>query len=102
MGIAAYNRGSNLIAAEADRGAQALSARADLQAYKDECARLRLEVAKLERELGRARRCIAAERYSREKRVSELGAELRSSEFAISTLCRVAFPADALSAREGR
>ena len=49
--------------------------RADHQAHKDEIARLREQVAALERELRRARRCLAAERLGREQLRVRLRAE---------------------------
>jgi glucose-6-phosphate-specific signal transduction histidine kinase len=65
------------------------NAYADRHAFKDEIERLREVVSRLERELARARRCIAAERYAREKRVAELKDEAKSSEYAISLLSGV-------------
>jgi phage shock protein A len=94
MSAAAYNRGSRLVAQEADARAQAVSARVERQAHKDEADRLRAQVAKLERDLARARRCIAELRRSKDARMSEARAELASSRFAVSTLCRIAFPHD--------
>ncbi len=94
MSAAGYNRWTRIIAANADLAMPSTQLRADIQAHKDEAARLREQVARLERELARARRCIAAERYAREKRASELKADVRARDFGISTLCRIAFPGD--------
>jgi len=66
MGSAAYNRGSRLVSKEADERMPLATARADRQAHKDEVARLREQIATLERDLRRARRCLASERAGRE------------------------------------
>ena len=98
MGVAASNRGNRVIARECDAAlaASGVVARGERQAHKDEVARLREEIAVLERDLGRARRCIAELRRSKEGRLSEMRADLASSRSAISILCRVAFPAEVL------
>ena len=62
--------------------------RADRQAHKDEVARLREQVAALERELRRARRCLAAERLGREQLRVRLGDEERSHALSVKWLCR--------------
>lgn len=90
MGAAAYNRGSRLVAMEADGRMPEAIARAGHQALEDENARLREHLTRLEGDLARARRCLAAERYGREKRVGELEAALRATEFGVSILCRLA------------
>lgn len=95
MGVAASNRGTRSIARDADALMPAVSKRADRQAHKDEIARLRAQVARLSSDLSRARRCLAAERHGRERLRQRLAAEERSSAFATSTLCRIAFPGDA-------
>lgn len=97
MGAAAYNRGSRLISreTEADPRIAAAIARNERQAHKDENARLRAQVARLESELSRARRCIAELRRSKEARMSEAHAELSASKAAISILCKRAFPTPA-------
>lgn len=87
---ASYNRGSRVIAREADERAAGLVGRVERQALADENARLRRQVDRLEHELARARRCLAAERFAREKRVEELKVELRSARFGIRCLCRLA------------
>lgn len=69
-------------------------ARADRDAHQDERARLRGQVERLERDLARARRCIAELRRSKEERMSEARAELSGYRLAVSILCRLAFPAD--------
>lgn len=91
MSRGAYQRGSRLVAREADARVKLLDARIERQALKDENARLRLRVERLEHDLGRARRCISAERFAREQRVNELKSELRASHFGVTTLCRIAF-----------
>ena len=88
MGIAAYNRGSRIVERVADEHLVGTSTRADHQATKDESAQLRAKISRLERDLGRARRCLAAERLAREMRVAELKDELRASNLCISILCR--------------
>lgn len=95
MGVAASNRGARSIARDADALMPAVSKRADRQAHKDEIERLRAQIARLSGDLSRARRCLAAERHGREQLRLRLAAEERSSAFAVSTLCRIAFPGDA-------
>ena len=94
MGAAAYNRGSRLVSREADERMPGALSRADRQAHKDEVARLREQVAALERELRRARRCLAAERLGREQLRVRLGDEERSYALSVKWLCRLAFPGD--------
>lgn len=92
MGAAAYNRGSRLVAREADERIQVATSRADAHAHKEEVARLRERVAVLERELGRARRCLASERAGREALRVRLSREERVNAFSVGVLCRLAFP----------
>lgn len=94
MGAAAYNRGTRQIAREADEAMPAAALMADRRAYKDEIARLREQVRGLERDLQRARRCLAAERLGRESLRSRLATEERSNSFAAGCLCKIAFPGD--------
>ena len=94
MGIAAYNRGSRLVAKEADERMLVATSRADVQAHKDEIVRLREQVATLERTLKRARRCLASERAGREALRVRLAAEERAGAFGVGVLCRLAFPGD--------
>lgn len=91
MGAAAYNRGSRVIAREADNRAQAAQPRADARAYRDEIARLREQVTKLERDLCRARRCLASERAGREALRVRLDTEERANAFGVGVLCKLAF-----------
>jgi hypothetical protein len=94
MGAGAYNRGSRLVSREADaRMPEALS-RADRQAHKDEIVRLREQVAALEHELRRARRCLASERAGREALRVRLADEERANAFGVGVLCGLAFPGD--------
>ena len=92
MGAAAYNRGSRLVSREADERMPLASSRADRQAHKDEVARLREQVAALERDLARARRCIASERAGREALRVRLSDEERANAYGVGVLCRLAFP----------
>lgn len=94
MGAAAYNRGSRVIAREADNRAQAAQPRADARSYQDEIARLREQVTKLERDLCRARRCLASERAGREALRARLDTEDRANAFGVGVLCKLAFPED--------
>lgn len=94
MGAAAYNRGSLVIAREADSRAQAAQPRADARAYQDEIARLREQVTKLERDLCRARRCLASERAGRAALRVRLDTEERANAFGVGVLCKLAFPGD--------
>ena len=94
MSAAAYNRGSRLVAREADERMPDAVRRSDRQAHKDELVRLRERVAELEIELRRARRCLAAERAGREALRVRLADEERANAFGIGVLCRLAFPGD--------
>ena len=94
MGSAAYNRGSRLVSKEADERMPLATARADRQAHKDEVARLREQIATLERDLRRARRCLASERAGREALRVRLANEERANAFGVGVLCRLAFPGD--------
>jgi phage shock protein A len=68
--------------------------RADRQAHKDEITRLREQVTTLERDLRRARRCLASERAGREALRARLDAEERANAFGVGVLCKLAFPGD--------
>ena len=92
MGVASYNRGSQIISTEADARMPIARLYADRQAYKDEIAKLRKQCAALERELRRARRCLASERLGREQMRVRLGAEERARMLSVEWLCRLAFP----------
>ena len=92
MGAAAYNRGSRLVSRGADERMPVAMSRADVQAHKDEVARLHEQIATLERELRRARRCLAAERAGREALRVRLADEERANGFGVGVLCRLAFP----------
>lgn len=92
MGAAASNRGSRLVSREADEAMPVALARSERQAHKDEAARLRAQVTRLEAELKRARRCLAAERLAREQLRVRLAESERAYEFSTSVLCRLAFP----------
>lgn len=94
MGAAAYNRGSRLVSREADERMPGALSRADHQAHKDEVARLRKQVATLERDLTRARRCLASERAGREALRVRLANEERANAFSVGVLCGLAFPGD--------
>lgn len=94
MGVATYNRGSRSISREADEQMPVANLRADTQAYKDLIARKNSEIEQLKRDLARARRCLAATRLAHDERMSEYRSHVSDSEFAIRTLCRIAFPKD--------
>ncbi len=94
MGIAACNRGSRSISREATEGASVANARAEYQALAEENARLRARVAQLDADLGRARRCLAAERMGREALRQRFIEGQGRSAAVISNLCRIAFPGD--------
>lgn len=79
---------------EADERMPLATARADRQAHKDEVARLREQIATLERDLRRARRCLASERAGREALRVRLAAEERSHALSVEWLCKRAFPGD--------
>lgn len=63
-------------------------------ALNDEVARLRERIVMLERDLRRARRCLAAERAGREALRARLSASERAYAFAVGVLCKLAFPGD--------
>lgn len=94
MSVAAYNRGSRLVSREAVERMPVATSRADAQAHKDEITRLREQVVTLERELRRARRCLAAERAGREALRARLTDEERANAFGVGVLCGLAFPGD--------
>lgn len=94
MGAAAYNRGSRLVSRDADEHIPRTLSRADREAHKDEIVRLRERVASLERDLARARRCLASERAGREALRVRLADEERAYAFGVGVLCRLAFPGD--------
>jgi len=94
VSIAAYNRGSRLVAREADERMPVATSRADAQAHKDEVARLREQVTTLKRDLRRARRCLAAERAGREALRARLIDAERANAFGVGVLCGLAFPGD--------
>ena len=79
---------------EADERMPLATARVDRQAHKDEVARLREQIATLERDLRRARRCLASERAGRESLRVRLADEERANAFGVGVLCRLAFPGD--------
>jgi outer membrane murein-binding lipoprotein Lpp len=94
MGAAAYNRGSRLVIREVDERLAGVSMRADQYARETDVARLHAQIATLERDLRRARRCLAAERAGREALRVRLAHEETAYAFAVGVLCRLAFPRD--------
>lgn len=52
------------------------------------------QVARLERDLCRARRCLASERAGRAALRVRLADEERANAFGVGVLCRLAFPGD--------
>lgn len=78
----------------ADAGISVASARADVTAERSERAALLATIARLERELVRAGRCLAAERAGRESLRQRLIAQESSYQFAVGILCRRAFPTE--------
>ena len=95
MSAPAYNRGSRLLARELDDRTAVATSRAGWQAEKTEVQSLRERIVVLERELSRARRCLAAERNGRCQLKARLEDEERRYAFAIGILCRRAFPGEA-------
>lgn len=83
------------LARELDPVAAAAMARAERRAHADDRARLLERVAILERDLKRARRCIAELRRARDARADETRADASRSDAAIRILTRIAFPGDA-------
>ena len=81
---------------EADERMPLATAGADRQAHKDEVARLREQIATLEHERARARRCLASERAGREALRVRLASEEKSHALSVQWLCRLAFPGDEL------
>lgn len=79
---------------EADKRMPLASRRAEHQAHKDQVVLLREQVAALEHQLRRARRCLAAERTAREALCSRVSDMERTYAFAVGTLARLAFPKD--------
>lgn len=94
MGAAAYSRGSAIGSREADGEMPVARARAAQAAEREHEQGLRARITALERDLTRARRCIAELRRSREARLLDARSEANSSAAAIRILCRLAFPGD--------
>ncbi len=94
MSVAAYRRGSRLLSSEVDKRMPAALSHADRQAHKDEVALLREQIATLNRDLRRARRCLNSERAGREALRVRLAHEERANAFSVGILCRLAFPGD--------
>lgn len=94
MGAAAYNRGTKLIASDADGQMATANVRADRAALSEENAHLKSQIRSLHRELARARRCIAELRRSKDALMADARTDAASSAAAISVLCRIAFPED--------
>lgn len=91
MGVAGYGRGSRLLTREIDQGAEQRARRAERDADRDRCAALTERIASLERDLARARRCIAELRRSKDARLTEARAEMATGDAAIRILTRIAF-----------
>jgi hypothetical protein len=89
-----YRRGIQPIEREADARVEACVRRIERQALRDQIEALRVRNARLERELERARRALAAERVARDLRSAEHRRAESASSFAIETLCKIAFPED--------
>ena len=90
MGAAAYNRGTTVIRQGADARMDVAQARTDRRAYAEESDRLRAQIARLERDLARARRCLASERAGRARLASELASEREARYLTVSILARAA------------
>lgn len=94
MSGAAYRRGSRLVIRAADEQASVATRRADSHAPDGESltiAGLVCQVARLEHELKRARRCLRAERAGREAlrlRLEQADADFR---IAVAALSKAAF-----------
>ena len=80
------------VSMEADERMPVALSRAAQQAHKDEIVRLREQVTTLERDLRRARRCLAAERAGREALRARLADEESAYAFGVGVLCALAFP----------
>lgn len=91
MGAAAYNRGSRLVSKEADARMPESLSRTDRMTHADYVAKLREQIIALERDLRRARRCLAVERAAREALRVRLVNESRANAFGVGVLCRIAF-----------
>ena len=91
MSRAAYTRGTRLVTRAADAAVTPAVTRADRVAMSDEIERLRVQNAALERDLRRARRCIAELRRSKDERMRESADDKRRSDLAISILCKRLF-----------
>lgn len=94
MSAAASNRGSRAVVRDLDQRMGPIRQRAERQAQKDEVARLSAQIVKLERDLARARRCIAELRRSKEERALDARVALAAADSAIKMLTRIAFPKD--------
>lgn len=94
MSAASYNRGSRIISRETDERMPNAALRADRQSHNDENKKLREQLAAMERELNRARRCLSAERAGRERLRVRLAEQERLNAFRVGILCRLAFPGE--------
>lgn len=66
--------------------------RTQLDAERTEAMELRAKIERLERDLGRAKRCLAAERMGRENLRARLEELERAYSFAVGTLCQLLPP----------
>ena len=66
--------------------------RAGTDAEQTEVAELRAKIARLERDLRRAKRCLAAERMGRENLRVRFDELERAYSFAVGTLCKLLPP----------
>lgn len=93
MGVASYNRGSRRIASDC-KAQKSEHIRADLAALSDQLAEAEQRIAELERDLQRARRCLASERSGRESLRMRLQQSESNYAFAMSVLLPMAFRAE--------
>jgi hypothetical protein len=90
-----YRRGIQAVERDADALAKRAVVRVERQALRDQIASLLGRNARLERELKRARRALAAERTARDLRRLEHERETSRANVAIEILCKKSFPEDA-------
>lgn len=79
---------------EADVAAAVASRRADVSAQRAEVQSLKDKINQLERDLVRAKRCLAAERAGRERLRVRLMESERVYALAVGVLCRFLPPVD--------
>ncbi len=94
MSKAATVRGDRLVSRSLESATKVAVVRATRNAEDREVQALRDRCRVLERDLARARRCIAELRRSKAARLLDAQQQQHKTDFAVSLLCKMAFPKD--------